>query len=111
MIRRRLTGNMMNIPQHNPEEQDRLDRATADRLAKLRGMPVDTTRLDKFLRAQFPPPARPGGLRRFWLRPMRAVAALLLLTGIVTAVLLTNSGGRALASPGQMAQMHEDIVS
>ena len=42
---------------------------------------------------------------------MTAAAAVLLLSGILGLVLLTGSGGRALASPTQMAQMHEDMVS
>lgn len=74
-------------------------------------MPVDTSRLDQFLSDRIPSPAPSNRIRRFRLRPMRAVAAVLLLTGIVAAFLLTNSGERALASPAQMAQMHEDMVS
>lgn len=96
---------------------DRLDRATAARLAKLRSLPVDVSRLEKRLRAEGgPPPAADtaGPARRpwlGWLRPYRAVAALLLAAVTVAAVLLTTSGGPALASPAQMAQVHEDLVA
>jgi hypothetical protein len=93
-------------------EDERLDRATADRLARLGSMPVDTSRLEQSIRALIPPPARRRQQGLFlWAKPMRAVAALLLMIGVVAAVLLYASGGPALASPAQMAQMHEDIVS
>jgi hypothetical protein len=101
----------MNTHDNNLKHDERLDLATADRLAKLRTMPVDTSGLEQFIHTQIPPVRRQLSARRIWFRPMRAVAAVLLVTGIVGAVLLTNSGGRALASPTQMAQMHDDIVS
>ena len=42
---------------------------------------------------------------------MRAIAASIVLLAALAAILLTSSGGPALASPTQMAQMHEDIVA
>jgi hypothetical protein len=101
----------MNTHDDNPNHDERLDRATADRLVRLRTMPVDTSGLEQFIQTQIPPLRRQPSSRRIWFRPMRAVAAVLLITGVLAAVLLTNSGGRALASPAQMAQMHDDIVS
>ena len=105
----------------DPRDSDaRLDEATAARLARLRSMPVDTSRLEKALRAQIPAaeeetagPSRRGGLRiSYWLKPLRAVAAsFVLLSAVVAVVLLSSSGGPALASASAMAQMHEDLVS
>ena len=100
----------MNPHQNNLDPQEQLDQATAERLAKLRHMPIDTSRLDRLLRSQVPVPMKPSRLS-IWLRPMRAAAALLLVTGVATALVLFNSGQRALASPAQMAQMHEEIIS
>ena len=101
----------MNSDPENYEE--RLDDATALRLARLRTMPVDTTRLERSLRSRIPLPATEP--RRPWLlrfRPVRAAAAsLLIIASVVAAVLLTASSGPALASSAQMARMHEDIVS
>jgi hypothetical protein len=90
-----------------------LDAATSRRLARLRSMPVDTSRLERSLRAAIPLPDAPG--RRSWYRrigPLRAVAASLLLLGsIVVIVLLSAASGSALASSAEMAQMHADILS
>ena len=97
----------------------RRDEATAARLAKLRSMPVDTSRLEETLRAKIPAaevagrPARRDGLRiSSWFKPLPAVAAsFVLLSAVVAVVLLSSSGGPALASASTMAQMHEDLVS
>jgi hypothetical protein len=92
---------------------DRLGQATAHRLARLRTMPVDTSRLEERLRSEIPlPDAQPVRRSIFRLRPFRAIAAsILLLIAVVVVVLLTASSGPALASSEQMAQMHEDILS
>jgi hypothetical protein len=99
---------------------DPIDRAISSRLAKLRTMPVDTARLEKSIRAQLPEFAEaadksviPEPRRRVhWLSPLRAIAAsFLLLTAVVTVLLLTSSSGPAQASPSEMAQMHQDLVS
>ena len=101
----------------------RLDRAVERRLARLRTMPVDTSRLEKAILSQVPRPQseelaeqqQRQRLRVGWFpafRPLRAVAAsFLLLSAVVAAALLFSSGGQASASPSQMAQMHEDLVS
>jgi hypothetical protein len=89
----------------------RLDQATADRLARLRTMPLDTRSLEAKLRGQIP---MPTPRRRVFIgvfRPLRAVAASLIILGVTAAVLLSVSGGPALASAAQMAQMHYDVVS
>lgn len=104
----------------NPN-RDRLDKATAARLAKLRDMPVDTSRLQRALEGDIPfpqkraTPAQREGWRwltlGWWLQPLRAAAASFVLLGIIVAALIASSGGPALASASQMAQMHDDIVS
>src|SRR5438874_1581657 len=108
---------------HDPQDpRTDLDRSTADRLARLRTMPVDTSRLEKALLAHIPRPAEPASAaeerRRWsigparWARPLQAAAAsFLFLSAVVAIVLLSSSGGPALASASQMARMHEDLVA
>lgn len=95
------------------EDQDQWERAISDRLAKLRSMPVDTTRLERALRSQIPQPQRSRGTFPWMgLRPLRAVAASFLVIGALVAVLmLSTSSGPILASPARMAKVHEDLVS
>jgi hypothetical protein len=87
------------------------DRALSDRLAKLRTMPVETARLEKLIRAQVQPPAAANGRRAIWLRPLRAVAAGVAILAILGVVLFSTIGGPVMASPTDMARMHEDLVS
>ena len=95
---------------YRDEQDEALDRAMSARLTKLRAMPVDTSRLDKALRAQVPP-LRPERRLRL-LRPLRAIAAsVLLVSAIAAAIMLSASSGPALAEPAQMAQVHQDILS
>lgn len=92
------------------EHDEALDQAVAARLAKLRTTPVDSSRLDKALRAQIPPVRQER--RILSLRPLRAMAAsILLVSAIAAAIMLSASSGPALAEPTQMAQVHQDIVS
>jgi hypothetical protein len=99
----------MNIPQSGDEQWQR---AVSARLSKLVTMPVDVERLDCAIRAQL---VRPATARTsVWprLRPLRALAAGFLVVGLlVAALVLSTSGGPALASPSQMARLHEDMVS
>jgi hypothetical protein len=91
---------------------ERLDRATADRLAKLRAMPVDTTGLDRFIRAAIPAPSTGRAvLSMRWFRPMRAVAASFLVVAVIAGILLSMSGQPVEASTAEMAQFHNDLVS
>ena len=85
----------------------RLDLAVAARLRKLRGLPVDTSRLERRLKAQLRP-ERPMliGL----LRPISAVAASVAILLVIAGVLLTGWSGQVQASPAQMAQFHQDII-
>ena len=97
---------------HEENDGERWDRAASARLAKLRTMPVDTIRLEKVLRAQIPQPTR--GARYAWLslRPVRAIAASILVIGTLASVLLLATWSRpALASAADMAKMHEELVS
>jgi hypothetical protein len=101
----------MDIHEIQPDDEP-VDRAIAARLAKLQSMPVDTSRLERQLRAQIP--ARPARLAigSRWLRPMRAaVAASFLLVAGMIALLVSTSGGPVLASTTEMAQFHNDLVS
>ena len=88
-----------------------LDQATGQRLARLRAMPVDTSALEQRLLAQVPRPRQVGRIWIGWTRPLRAVAAVLLVSGLTAALFLSTSGGPALASPALMAQMHYDLAS
>ena len=103
----------MNSEMPYPDDGDEVsDRAVSARLAKLRAMPVDLTNLDKALKAQVPPPARQSRWRSLAMRPMRAIAAsLVLVCAIAAAILLNASSGPALAEAAQMAQVHQEIVS
>ena len=94
---------------NNPRKTELLDEAVTQRLAKLRTVPVDTSRLDRILRAQLPLPQRQS--RLIWLRPVRAIAAGIAIVAVIGAIFLSSSGGPVLASPTQMAQFHEEMVS
>lgn len=88
------------------------ERAVAERLAKLRTMPVDTSGLEKALRAQLPP--RKQVSRSVWrIGSFRALAAsLILISGIALGLIFLNTSSRsAQAEAVQMAQVHEDIVA
>src|SRR5437868_5184134 len=91
--------------------ESEMDRAIARRLAKLRTMPVDTTRLDSLLAAPLPEAGRKRRPAIWRLRPVRAVAASVAILAVIGAVLLSSSGGPVLASATQMVQVHEDMVA
>jgi hypothetical protein len=94
------------------DNDEQWQQAISTRLATLRNMPVDATRLERAIRAQIPQPAKEKNLTWLRLRPLRAIAASFLVVGLLTAVLvLSTSSGPALASPAQMARLHEDLVS
>ena len=95
---------------YRDDHDEALDRAVSARLAKLRTMPVDTSNLDKALRAQIPSAQREWRILSF--RPLRALAAsVVLVSAIAAAIMLSASSGPALADAAQMAQVHQDIVS
>jgi len=102
------------------DQLDALERATAQRLGKLRSMPVDTSRLDRLIAAQIP---RAGTTRTsaahgtFWpllrqvITPVRAVAASVAMLATVGVIVWSLAGGAVLASPDTMAKFHQDLVS
>jgi hypothetical protein len=93
-------------------QDERLEQATAARLAKLRSLPVDTSRLERMLEPQIPRPVPQPAMRLWeWLRPSRAIAAGLVIFAMVGALLIATWGGPAMASPAEMARLHDDIVS
>jgi len=93
-------------------DDERLDRATADRLAKLRTMPVDTTGLDRLIRSAIPAPSVGRGvLSMRWFRPMRAVAASFLVIAVIAGIMLSMSGQPVEASVADMAKFHNDLVA
>jgi len=92
--------------------REELDQATSARLGKLRSMPVDMSRLDRLIQQRIPRVEERSVLRiSQWIRPLRAVAAILVALGIVAAILYSLSGGPVVASPADMAQFHDDMVS
>jgi hypothetical protein len=102
----------MNSEQDNGTDADRmLDLATSARLAKLRTRPLDTSSLKRRMASQIPHPRSESRLPWRWVRPLRAVAALVVVTGIAALFFLSTSGGPVLASPAQMAKLHSDLVS
>jgi hypothetical protein len=90
---------------------DPLDQATSERLSKLRTMPVDTSRVAARLEAQIGVFAKPRSGRNRFLRPIRALAASVLIMIALSAAFLVWSARPAVASAQLMAQMHEDLVS
>jgi hypothetical protein len=89
-------------------DEHELESSIASRLRKLHTLPIDTTRLDQQLRKAIPQPITQ---RRFRFRPLRAVAALVLLTGITAGIVIGTSGGPAQASTAQMVQVYHDMVA
>ena len=91
------------------------DDAVAKRLAKLRTMPMDLSNLERSMR-QMIPPAEAATSPRLqiwtrWARPLRAVAAGIILVAAILILMLTTSGGPVVASTTDMAKFHDDLVS
>lgn len=90
--------------------QSPLDEATARRLARLRAMPIDTSRLERMIESQIARPAS-SPARHWRLRTWRAVAASLFVFILAGVVMWSLSGGSVQASPDVMARFHDDLVS
>ncbi len=91
---------------------DERDLAVVGRLSRLRTMPVDTKRLERLLEGKIPPaPGQNRPMRLRWLRPLRAIAASLLVMALIGALVWTTSGGPVMASAAEMARLHRDMVS
>lgn len=104
----------MNPSEPNPD-RERLDEATSRRLAKLRTVPFDTSKLRQAVEAEVPPhpqpAARPERRRLFSLKPMRAAAASLLVLGLIIALVISSSSGPVLASAERLARIHDEASS
>jgi len=100
---------MLPTDPHDELQDTEMDRVISQRLARLRTLPVDTSRLDRLLLKQIP--QRQLRWSFLWLHPVRAIAASIVILAVIGAILLSSSGGPVLASPTQMAQFHEDLVS
>src|SRR4051794_10144065 len=86
---------------------DRVDQAISHRLSRLSATPVDTTRLARAIGRQIPRPTA----RWFHIKPLRAVAASLLILGTIAAlVVLTTWSRPALASTQQLLEVHESVI-
>jgi hypothetical protein len=93
------------------EGNERLDAATAGRLSRLRTMLVDTSHLEAMIVAKIPRHADHRRMSFAWLGRARAIAAAVAILLLVGTILQSISGGPVLASPAQMAQVHDDLVS
>ncbi|HEV2294737.1 MAG TPA: hypothetical protein VGR35_12860 [Tepidisphaeraceae bacterium] len=95
------------------DQQQHWEHTVRSRLARLRSMPVDAGRLEKALRAQIPRPDSVSAAAALsWLRPMRAVAAsILVIITVVTVLLLSTASRPVSAAPAHMAEMHQNVVS
>src|SRR5947207_1178152 len=101
---------MTNTPESNPR-RERLERATSRRLAKLRSVPMDTSQLFKMVEAQVPRlQTQSRGLKLTWLKPMRAIAASVLVFGLIIALVIHSSGGPVLASADRLARIHDEVL-
>jgi hypothetical protein len=97
---------------HEPNNDDpKFDQAIAARLARLRTMPVDTSRLEKALSRKIPKPSPVWAHRLLQIGPLRALAATLAILSILGAVFFMTSSRPALASAEQLAQIHQEMVS
>ena len=70
------------------EPRDPLDRATAARLAQLRNVPLDLSKLESRVRAEIGPPAAAVCGCRTWLRAHRVILGVALVAAVIVIVLL-----------------------
>lgn len=94
---------------------ERLDRAVSQRLAMLRSMPVDTSRLARRMEAQIPRPISKSHYSWFrlneWTRPLRVVAASVLILGLIAAIIIASSSGPVMASTKDLLRVHQEILA
>lgn len=99
-----------------PNHEDRLDRATSTRLAKLATRPVDTSRLEQSLEQALrsetgrEPDASPLPFRRWW-RPITTAAAAILIVVTIGWLVLNGGTSPAMAAPAELAQIHFDVAN
>jgi hypothetical protein len=70
------------------EPRDPLDRATAARLAQLKNVPLDLSKLESRLRAEIEPPSVAACGCRTWLRAHRLILGVVLVVAVIVIVLL-----------------------
>ena len=105
----------------NSSPQDRLDRATSQRLAKLATRPVDTSRLQRRLEAAMhevtsddtasaAPRLTLASWQRWW-RPITSAAAAILIVVTIGWLALDGGTSPAIAAPAELAQIHYDVAN
>ncbi len=80
------------------------------RLSNLKATPVEIDRLRRAIESEIARPGHRASVFRLF-RPIQAVAASLLLSAVVVALVLAYSSGPALASPERMAVVYHEMVS
>src|ERR1700722_2977130 len=99
-------------PDESQSRQSPLDHATSARLKKLGAIPMDLSRLDAAILGKIPKSSSGNVIKvRGWLRPMRAAAAIIVITAVAAGLLMVASGGPVVALPSDMAKFHDDMVS
>lgn len=100
----------------NNRADDRLDRATSERLAKLAARPVDTSGLERRLEAAMreevvgEAPDTISMVWRRWWRPMTSAAAAILIVMAIGWLALDGGTSPAMAAPAALAQIHYDVA-
>ena len=92
---------------------DELDQVIAVRLAKLRSMPMDLSRLRAAVGRDIPKP-QVAQVRRTmaWIsHPLRVAAAFLVVSGLIAAIIFSASPSIALASPQVLAAVHQSMAA
>lgn len=97
------------------DQQERLDRATSERLAKLAERPVDLTRLEQQMQAALreqeeQQPDRSRSLISHWYKPVTAMAAAVLLLGTIGWIVFGSGSTPATASPEGLAIIHDEAA-
>jgi len=73
---------------------------------------MDLSRLDAAILGKIPKSSSGNVIKvRGWLRPMRAAAAIIVITAVAAGLLMVASGGPVVALPSDMAKFHDDMVS
>lgn len=95
----------------NPDrDQNDLDEATSQRLRRLASTPVDTSRLDKWMQAQFGPNDGEATRRVAWFRWRSALGVAAAVAIAVLIGVMSLSGTRAVAAPLELRQVHEQVI-
>ena len=93
---------------------DRLERATRARLAKLASLPVDTTKAAACLRALVDQECGPvvhQHRRRLWVWPAWTGVAAAILIAATLLVVLLGGNSAVYAAPAEMVRLHHDLVA